>query len=571
MRSTARGAGGAEGRERVARVTETARVYRTILRNPSLRRVLLAFFAFNAQESGVWIAIVVYAYDRGGAATAGVVAIAQLIPSALVAPLASVVGDRLRRDRALALGYAIQAAANVACGLALWLAPPFVVYATAVVAACAVTFTRPVHHAILPDLSETPEELTAANSVSSSVEGLGMLVGPLLAAAVLTTAGAGAVLGLFAATSFLGAMTVIRLRLLGSPVPAQVPAEAPSDLVRGAAEGLRELRREPGASTLTLLGASQFFVLGLLDVFCALLAIDVLETGRQGAGLLASAVGVGGLAGAAATFVLVGRRRLAPPILFGLLVTGAAMAAVAVVTDMGGALVLLVLCGAGRSFFDVATRTLLQRTVKDEVLARVFGVQEALVMIVLAVGSAAAPLLVAAFGERGAFVAAGAVLPLFGIASLATLRAADRSADVPDPMRLELLGSIDLFRPLAQPAIEQLARDLVPSTASPDGVVIVEGDVGDRFYVLAEGEAVVTVGGREVARLGPGDYIGEIALLRDVPRTATVTATTALKLFSLERAEFLGAVAGHRPSAAAAEAAVDRRLAELDRSDAAGG
>lgn len=549
------------------RRSDTWRVYRTVLTNRSLRRVTAAFAIFNVQEAGVWIAIVVYAYERGGAATAGLVAVAQLIPSAMVAPLGSVLGDRMRRDRALTLGYAIQAAANLACAVALWFAPPPVVYVCAVIAACAITLTRPVHHAILPELSESPEELTAANSLSTSVEGVGMLVGPIVAAVVLAIGGAGAVLATFAVASAVGALAASRLRLVHVDVTEQAD-DAGGALVRDAIGGIRELRREPGASALTALGASQFFVLGVLDVFYALLAIDVLGSGDHATGLLASSVGVGGLVGAVATAVLIGRRTLAGPIVLALVVTGAALAAVGGATGLGVALVLLAVCGAGRSFFDVAARTLLQRTVREDLRARVFGLQEALIMLGLAAGSAAAPILVAAFGERWAFVAAGVVLPALGLALIGTLRAADARADVPDPGRLSLLAGIDIFAPLSQPLLERLARELRQVHVDPGDAVIVEGDVGDRFYVLVDGEAVVSAKGTEVARLGPGAYVGEIALLRNVPRTATVVAATPLELFSLERDEFLAAVAGHRPSTAVADEQVSRRLAQLGDLDA---
>jgi MFS family permease len=470
----------------------------------------------------------------------------------------------MRRDRALVTGYAIQAAANGACAVALWTAPPAVVYVFAVIAACAITLTRPVHHALLPELAETPDELTAANSISSSVEGLGMLVGPILAAVILAAGGAGAVLAAFAVTSALGAFAASRLRLVQVTIRDLDADVAPrAALVRDAVDGLRALRREPGGPSLALLGASQFFVLGALDVFYALLAIDILGSGEQAAGLLASAVGVGGLVGAAATAALVGRRRLAGPILVGLAVTGSALAAVAGATGMAVALVLLAACGAGRTFFDVAARTLLQRTVRDDVLARVFGLQEGLIMVVTALGSAAVPLLVLAIGERWAFVVAGAVLPVFGVVLLGKLRAADARADVPDPARVALLSNIDIFAPLAQPVLERLARELRPRHVAAGEAVIVEGELGDRFYVLVEGDAVVSRGGHEVARVGPGAYVGEIALLRDVPRTASVVATSPLALLSLERGEFLAAVAGHRPSTKVADEEVARRLARL--------
>jgi CRP-like cAMP-binding protein len=87
-----------------------------------------------------------------------------------------------------------------------------------------------------------------------------------------------------------------------------------------------------------------------------------------------------------------------------------------------------------------------------------------------------------------------------------------------------------------------------------------KGEPGNRFYVIADGEVEVTRDGRPVARLGPGAYFGEIALLRDVPRTATVTATTPTTLLVLERADFLEAVTGHPVAREAADVTIRERL-----------
>jgi hypothetical protein len=304
-------------------------------------------------------------------------------------------------------------------------------------------------------------------------------------------------------------------------------------------------------------------------VFFAVLAIDVLARGQQAAGLLSAAVGAGGLVGAGATAVLVGRRRLAGPIELSAAITGGAIGVIAAAAAFGPVLALLCLAGAGRSFLDVAVRTLLQRSVRDEVLARVFGLQEGLSMLCLAIGAVAVPVLVSLFGARGAFVAAGAFLPATGLAFLVTLLALDRRAVLPDPGRSALLRAIPMFQPMGQPAFELVVGRLIP-IASPAGATpIRQGDEGDRFYVVEDGEAVVTVDGREIARLGPGDHFGEIALLRDVPRTASVVARTELHLLALEREDFLAAVTGSRPVADAAGEVVDRRLAEQRREEQA--
>jgi hypothetical protein len=550
---------------RLSALADTVQVYVAASRNPSLRRVVAAFLCFTAAEYGVWLAVTLYAYERGGASTAGLVLVAQLIPAALVAPFGSVLGDRVGRDRALTLGYAIQAAAYLACGLALWWAPAPVAYAAAVLASCTVTLTRPVHHAIVPELAETPEELTAANSLSGVAEGIGILLGPAVNSVLVAISGPVLVVTAFAAVSVLAAALTLHLRahaVAGDDADAGVE---PDRIVRAAVEGFHELRRDRGAAALTVLGGAQFVLLGMMDVLFVVLAIEVLRRGEESAGLLAAAMGIGGLAGAAATALLMGRRRLAAPIELGLGVTGGGIAAIAGVTAFGPVMVLLACSGAGRAFFDVAVRTLLQRSVKDEVLSRVFGLQEGISMLGLAIGAAAVPILVSLVGVEGALVVSGGFLPVAGVLALGTLRSLDRRAALPDPAAAALLRAIPLFRPLPQPAFELVASRLIPSEVPADAEVIREGDPGDRFFAIVDGEAAVTVAGREIARLGPGDYAGEIALLRDVPRTATVTALTDLRLLALEREDFLAAVTGSRPSAEAAAEVVERRLSQQGR------
>lgn len=554
----------------MARSNEIAKVFGAVLSSRALRRVLAAFFLFTTAEYAIWIAVTVYAFGHGGATTAGVVMVAQLVPAALVAPLAATLGDRLRRDHALALGYATQAVADTALALALWGGPPLLAYGLAVVASCAVSLTRPVHYAILPQLAETPDELTASNGASSVVENLGVLVGPLLAALLIGVNGPQAVAAMSAVCVVAAGVLTVRLpsagdRVTSTPEAASAREDAePRHVVLDAIDGFRELHHEPGAWPLLLLGGAQFVVVGLLDVFYPVLAISVLGVGGQGAGVLAAVVGLGGLLGAGLTAFLVGRRRLTPATELGLFVCGLSLSAAGLgAVGFGGVAVLLLVCGAGRAFFDVATRTLLQRSVPDDVLARVFGLQEALVMLGLAVGSALAPLLVTTFGPEGALVAGGAILPVVGLLAWSKLRQVDDRAVVPGP-ELDLLRRISIFAPLPQHVLEQLSWHVVPVHADAGHVVIRQGDPGDRFYLVVEGNLEVTVDGRSLAEIGPGGYFGEIALLRNVPRTATVSALTPIRLLALEREQFLAAVTGSRPSSIALDREVAQRVEEVN-------
>jgi MFS family permease len=542
----------------VQRVATSTQVFRSAMRNRSLRRVLAGFFLFSAQEYAVWIAVIVYAFERGGTATAGAVLVAELVPSALVAPFTSIVGDRLRRDTALSLGYLIQACACGVLAVALWKAPPLAAYAAAVLASCSITFTRPAHYAILPELSDTPEELTAANAATGMMEGLGILVGPGLNAVLIGAIGPSGVVGIMAVFMVVATLLTFRLRLYREVDP-QAPSPDPEPFINDALAGFRELRAEPGAALLLGVGGSQFFLIGLLDVFYALLAIEILDVGSSGAGALAAGFGLGGLVGATVAVALASRRRLSPALAGGLAASGIALATVGFAQTIVVAFLLIAAVGAARAFFDVAARTLLQRAVKDDVLARVFGLEEGLQMLGLALGSAAAPFFVSVFGPRGAFVAAGSLLLVVVAGSWSRLSKVDARSVVPGP-ELALLRSIPIFAPLPEYIAEKLSWHLIPVDVRAGTVVIREGDTGDRFYVVAQGTLAVTVDGEPRRELGAGDSFGEIALLRDVPRTATVTALMDCRLLALERDVFLDAVTGSRRSERAANRGIDRHL-----------
>lgn len=228
----------------------------------------------------------------------------------------------------------------------------------------------------------------------------------------------------------------------------------------------------------------------------------------------------------------------------------------------GLAFACLVVLGVGNSIVDVAGVTLLQRTVPDHVLARVLGVLEGLALAAVAVGAAIGPVLTSQFGIRVALIVTGSVLPIAAIASWRRLRRIDNEVEGPGAA-FDLLRRLPFFEPLPLATVEYLASHAIPVHVAAGEVLMRQGDRGDRFYVIAGGKADVSADGRSVAILGPGDYVGEIALLRDVPRTATVTAVEDLELFALEGPEFVAAVTGHPVSAETADAAAVSRLQTL--------
>lgn len=539
-------------------------VVRRVLRNRDLRRVLLSYFAFHIAEFGTWVAILLYAYDATGPASVGVVALIQLVPAAIAAAPAASLGDRHPRHRVLTAGYLVQAAAMAATAIAMLASGPvIVVYAAATVAATALVVTRPTQSALLPSLSRTPDELTAANGAAGIVEGFGVLVGPLVAAAILAASTVGMV---FAAAALALVLAAVATRDLvprhvrledEAPADGSVPGSAPPDDSFWA--GLRTVMGDADARLVVGLLTAKMLVVGAADVLFVLLALDLLDMGEPGAGLLNAALGGGTILGGALAFGLVGRQRLALVAALGAMVWGVAVAAVGLTAVAALAPGLFVLGGAGLTILEVSGRTLLQRSVRDEVLARVFGIQEGLAMAGLALGSILIAGLVGAIGLIGTVVAVAAFLPLAALLAWAPLAAIDRRA-APPVQAIDLLRRTPLFRPLPPPQLEAVARRGTWLTLDHGVTVIAEGEIGDRYYVLSAGAVEVTQRGERLRTLeGPGQGFGEIALLMDVPRTATVTTTAETVLFAIDRAPFLAAVTGHPEALVAARSEVALR------------
>ena len=514
----------------------------------SMRRALLAYLCFTVAEWAVWIALLIWAYGRSGVGGAALMSVVQLLPAVVVAPLAATVGDRMHRGRALALGYGLQGVTMLLTAAALATDSPF-----ALVAGCgalvtaAVTLTRPVHNAVVPTLAQSPAELLAGNAAGITVEALGAFLGPLACGLVIVAGGPESVFAGFGLLLLAAAALVVTL-----PVPRAGPAEHSQGEVLA---GFRELGKRPAAAVLVAMVAGQYVVVGALDVLLIVVALDVLHLDSAGPGLLGSALGVGGVLGALGSVLLIGRRRLSPALAVGLLVTGVPLALLPFGTVAVGAGLLLVVSGAGKSFFDVAGRTLLQRSVPDKVLARVFGVQESVMTAALASGAALAPAAVHGLGRSGALVATGALLPVAGVLGWRWLGRLDETAVQPGPW-LGLLRTV-AFLQLASPAVlESLSRDATELEVAPGAVVVAQGERGDSFYVVAEGEVRVLIDGTDVRRLTAGDSFGEIALLRDVPRTATVSAVSQVRLVVLHREDFLRVVTSSPTSRQAADTVV---------------
>jgi len=542
-------------------------VFRLVLSNPRLRRVVLAFGAFNLADWARWLAVLIYAFERGGAVEAGAISLLQLLPAAVIAPIGAALGDRFPRERVLLLSYVLQAILMLGTGAAVLAgATPVLVYGLAILGASAITLTRPAHGSLLPWIARTPAELTAANAASGTMEGLGILAGQAMAGVVVQLAGPGVALLLAGTIAATAALAVVGLRVpkraRAAPVVADPERDAPGHGGGLAAElvgGLVAVARFRGPRTVVLLLGAAAVVWGALDVLLVVLALDVLNAGASSVGFLNALAGVGGLAGATLALSLAGRLRLALPFAAALLVWGVPLIVIGAVPLPIVAGTLLVVAGAGRTVQDVIGRTLLQRTCPDAVLARVLGVVEGVFMLAFGLGSVIVPAFILLVGPTTAFVVTGLLLPICVVLAWPALRALDATAVVP-VREIALLRGIPLFSPLGPPVLEQLALHLEP-LAFPAGTTIFrQGDPGDRLYLVAAGQVEISIDGRAVGRQGLGTEFGEIALLRDVPRTATVVAATDVELLAMPRQVFLAAVTGDPRSTIAAGEVVRARL-----------
>ena len=540
-----------------------------ILANRSLRQIEAAFLGFNLTEYGTWVALLVYAHDATGSVSVGFVALAQLIPAAAYAPIAASLGDRYPRIRVLFGGYVLIAIASLAVAAAMTAGgSAFLTYACAMVASASMTMPRPLQAAITPAYAETPEQLAAANGINAIFEGLGVLAGPL-GAGILMAVGSPALV--FLAGGIVSAVSALLIANLGIRRRTVRGAEAVgsssaagalvSDLAGPSMlEGVRAIARDRSQLLIAVVLAARFVVVGALDVILVLLATEALGIDGAGAGFLTAALGLGGVLGGALTLVVVGRRRLATWILAGAAGTGAALAIVALVPWVGVIVTFLACSGIGMACVDVAGRTLLQRIGQREVLAEAFGVVEGLAMLGLALGSVGASLLYSSVGLTAALAATAAFLPAIALGSWAWLSRAERMLEVPAD-QIALLRHLPLFARVPAPSLEAAARRLVRFHVPAHAIVFREGDPGDRFYVIAAGSVEISQNGVAVRTLGPGASFGEIALLRTVPRTASVVGVTDVELWGLDRDGFLLAITGSRQAVADAHARTDALLA----------
>jgi hypothetical protein len=546
-------AAGVSGRARQA-----LSAFGAINENHSLRLFAIARMASVTGRWAATVALAVLAYDSGGATAVGILGVVRILPAAVAGPVAAALLDRVSADRLLLLaGIGRTAAMGGAAALAVGDHLP-AVFALVGVESLLSTMTRPLQTAALPFLAKTPGELTSANLSLAMIESAGMLFGPALCGVLLAVWTPAAVLLVTAASYLVSTVLVARVPSWdqAGPVEHAGPAFA------GTLEGIHAIRADPQLRLIVGLYCAENVVTGSLNVLIVIAALRLLNLGDSGVGVLNASVGIGGLIGALGAAALLGRRHMASAFGAGLVLCGAPLILIGARPSTGLAVVLLAVLGVGVTIVDFSAVTLLQRAINDEVLAKVFSVLQSLFVGSIGLGAALAPILVSAIGVRGALLASGIVLPLLAGILWRRLAPLDELHLVGDEL-VTLLRAVPIFGPLELPTLERLARSAVPVSAPGGETVVAEGDHGDRYYVIRSGELQVSAGGEDLRVLGDGDGFGEIALLRDVPRTATVTALRRSDLLAIDREDFLEAVNGSPSSREAADLVIDVRLGSL--------
>lgn len=537
---------------------EPAGAFRDAFANRDLRRLELAF---GGSVAGDWcfnVAVAVYAYQQGGAKAVGLLSMARWLIGAALAPFLAVLADRYPRRSVLCGSEAVCAVVTAVAVVGVWAsAPAVLVYLSAIIVSSSSGASQPAQTALIPSLTETPEQLTAANVVTGSIVSIASFAGPAIGGLMLTSVDLSWVIA-FDTLTFVWSFALLYT------IPPDARPERPEQdvhFLREVAAGFTAVGRDSRMRAVVALASAQVFVLGAVTVLIVVMALGPLAMGESGVGTLNAAVGVGGLIGGVVAALLVTRGNLGLYFAAGLIGWGLPIALIAGITRPWFAIAMFFVIGIANVPLDVACLTLLQRLAPDAVQGRVFGALETSFSVAIALGAAAAPALLSAFGTDTTLIAFGLLLPALVVVSLPVLRGLD--VGISSPERAAAVRAVPFFAPLPEPTVERIASLLGSATVDAGSVVVRQGDAGDLFYLVETGELVVDRDGEQLATLGPGEYFGEIALVRDVPRTATVRAAQDSTLLTLERDEFIAAVTGHAPSREAADAVVMARLSGL--------
>lgn len=522
-------------------VRATIAAVREALRNDGIRRLQLVWTIGTAADLALLVILLIVVYAQDGIVAAGILGAVRMGPAVVAGMLSGTIVRRFGGRRVLlALGFArTLIAALIAVVIATGM-PSILLYVLATAGAIASAPIRPAAATLMPAMARSPGELIAANMAWGTGEGLGTFAGPFVAG-VLIAAGQPALATVVVAVAFLAtALIVVNLRFEQTLDAAGTTSAAPGT---GLMEGFRALARRP-VLRWTMLGVyGQVMTRGLLYPLLAVAAIELLGMGDAGVGMLSAALGLGGLVGAVFAVTLTRSGKLVRTQSVALAYWGAPIALIGLLVHPVVGLGAMVVTGVANAVYDVAIITIFQRGASNQERAGVFSVFEGVAGLGLVSGSLLAPVLLAAFGPNGALAVTGAILPVLALVIYGRVGRVDRISVVDEDL-VGLVRRVGVFEQLPLTAVERLAGGMTAVTIPAGEVLMREGEPGETFVVVASGEVEVSVGGVPLQRLGPGSGVGEIALLRRSPRTATVVALGDVTGYAIDAETFACAVSG---------------------------
>jgi MFS family permease len=536
---------------------------RSVFRNPGLRRVELALTGSMIGDWAYATAVTVWAYGVGGVTAVGIWTAVRLTLMALTAPVASMMADRFPRKNVMILADLFRGILVLAAGTCLVLDTPAApIFVLATLTGLLGTPFRCAQRALMPALANTPDELTASNGTGSTIESLSFFVGPAIGALLIAATDVQTVFFLNALTFAWSMFLVLGIRVPPREEP-DVPATADEEpdketFLAEVSGGFRSIAADRDLAVVIWLVSAQTIVAGASAVFLVVMAVDILGTGAHGVGYLDSVLGVGAILGGFLAIARASRHHLAQDLTTGVVCWALPLLLVVAWPTPGTVLAAVAILGVANPLVDVNLDTIVQRITPDAVMGRVFGAMETCVIATMALGSFLMPVLLNVWSLRTALAVVGLGVTALALPFLPRMRRLDSRLTAPDG--LPLLQRVPMFAPLTPSTVDGLARKLVRMPVTAGDVVLREGEDSDRFYVIESGLVEVSQGGAVIRQEGPGEFFGEIGLLRDVPRTATVTAVQDTVLMVLGRDEFLAAVTGQDEASRAADDVVSFRL-----------
>jgi CRP-like cAMP-binding protein len=521
----------------------------SVWRNAALRPLVAGRVLASVAEWMWYTVATVYAFTLAGVGAVGALGVAAVFPAAVLSPAMGYVIDRFPRERVLAAMLALRfVALTVAAVSAAFFPSVAILVAVAVAEGVASVFVRPTTAALLPSVTRRPQDLVRAHAALGFADNVGILVGPVgggLMLAGTTPYIAFATSAVLALGSF---VTAIRVRVDAADLVQLNPAASLRHALTEATRGARDVAGRD-VRAIALVTALTFAVSGASEVFVVVLAIDELRWGEAGTGLLMACIAGGGLV-AGVVLGVIGQRRLGPWFVGAGLAMSIALALIGAAPIAVVAIPACIAFGAGCMLVETASLVQVQSLVPSSAGGRVLGTIEGLGYLAIAAGVWATTQMIERWSMRTSLLGLAAVT-MAGTIGLAwaLLRADTRVAQSRE--RIGALDGIALFAPLPNALRERIAAQIEIVDVAADDVIIYQGEYGDSFYVVEAGRLEAFVNGRQVGSLGQNDFFGELALLADTPRTATVRAATECRLWVLPRRAFLTVLTGFAATATA--------------------